>query len=130
MRVLVCGGRNYGLVHAEKKRIYNALDELHGDCWPSEEYPLGKEPPKITHVISGGATGADSVAIDWAVVNWVPCTEYKADWKKYGRKAGPIRNKQMLDEGKPDLVLAFPGGPGTENMVLQALQANIKVVRK
>jgi hypothetical protein len=53
--------------------------------------------------------------------------EYKAKWDKYGKSAGPIRNKKMLDEGKPDLVFAFPGGPGTNNMIKQAKEKNILI---
>ena len=52
--------------------------------------------------------------------NGVVVEEFKADWDKFGRAAGPIRNAQMLREGKPDLVVAFPGGRGTANMVAQA----------
>ena len=52
---------------------------------------------------------------------------YPADWDTHGRGAGPIRNKQMLEEGKPDLVIAFPGGKGTANMIGQAKEAGIPV---
>lgn len=64
----------------------------------------------------------------WAENNKVPQLCYLADWKTHGLNAGPIRNKQMLDEGKPDLVLAFPGGRGTANMVTQARKAGVRVV--
>lgn len=130
MRVLVCGGRDFGVVHGsdEWKFIVGTLDDLNGDCWPSEAYPLGKEPPKITHLIAGGAPGVDTVAADWAITNWVPFTEFKADWERHGYTAGPLRNKQMLDEGKPDLVVAFPGGKGTANMKAQARAAGVPVV--
>ena len=50
----------------------------------------------------------------------------RLDWKKYGKKAGPLRNQQMLEEGKPDLVVAFPGGNGTADMVRRAKKANIE----
>lgn len=78
-------------------------------------------------IISGGARGVDSAAIDWAVVNWCPFKEYKADWQQYGKAAGVIRNRQMLDEGKPDLVVAFPGGKGTAHMVSIAKERGIPV---
>ncbi len=51
-----------------------------------------------------------------------------AEWSKYGRRAGPIRNKQMLDVGKPHLVVAFPGGAGTANMVKQAKAAGVPII--
>jgi hypothetical protein len=53
---------------------------------------------------------------------------YRADWAKHGRAAGPIRNKQMLEEGKPDLVVAFPGGQGTANMMSQVREAGVRVM--
>ena len=58
----------------------------------------------------------------------LPCTVFQADWAGLGRKAGPIRNKLMLDEGKPDLVVAFPGGRGTAHMTRIARGAGIEVI--
>ena len=52
----------------------------------------------------------------------------EADWAKHGRKAGPIRNQRMIDEGRPDLVVAFPGGTGTADMVERARVAGIRVI--
>lgn len=52
---------------------------------------------------------------------------FEADWHTHGRAAGPIRNRRMIEEGKPDLVVAFPGGRGTANMVNQARAAGIEV---
>lgn len=81
----------------------------------------------MTELMQGGADGADYLANEWAktkagIKRWV-C---KADWKKHGRSAGPIRNARML-EWKPDLVVAFPGGRGTKNMVTQAQAAGVPV---
>jgi hypothetical protein len=116
MRVLVCGGRDY----TDNVNVYNTLDKLLN---PNNE-PL---PPGNHVVIHGGARGADLLADEWAVTNWVSIKEYKADWARWGKYAGPIRNKQMLDEGKPDLVIAFPGGKGTANMIKQAKEYGIEV---
>ena len=58
----------------------------------------------------------------------VPFDVYMADWKRLGRKAGPIRNQRMLVEGKPDLVVAFPGGKGTAGMVTLARNASVEVI--
>jgi hypothetical protein len=81
----------------------------------------------ISLIVSGGAKGADTLAGYWAVNNGVPVEEYKAEWDKYGKKAGYLRNQKMLDEGKPDLVVAFPGGPGTAMMVKIARKAGVPV---
>lgn len=80
-------------------------------------------------MIQGGALGADKFAAEWArskpELQRYVC---RAEWDKYGKKAGPMRNARML-EWKPDLVVAFAGGVGTENMVKQAEQAGVKVIR-
>ena len=57
----------------------------------------------------------------------MPVSIYPADWDKHGKAAGPIRNKQMIDEGKPDLVIAFPGGRGTAGAVRLAKFAGVTV---
>lgn len=54
--------------------------------------------------------------------------EFPADWDKYGKRAGYLRNVQMLDEGKPDLVVAFPGGKGTAMMVKLAKERGVRVI--
>jgi hypothetical protein len=50
-----------------------------------------------------------------------------AEWKKHGKRAGPLRNMRMLEEWKPDGVAAFPGGSGTADMIAQARNAGVKV---
>lgn len=94
-------------------------------------------------ILQGGASGADSIARNWAERNQTPCITYSADWKAYGRSAGPIRNAQMLDalldigredSGEVDLrVLAFTNKPiaesrGTKNMCRLAYDAGVRVV--
>ncbi len=70
--------------------------------------------PKPDVVISGMATGADSLACAWAAAQKIPVREFpvsRADWKQYGHGAGMRRNQQMFDEGKPTLILGFPTDP-------------------
>lgn len=123
-RILICGGRNY----SDRNKMFQALDEI---ClergWISDFDQYGNFLP-VVKVISGMARGADTLAVDWAIINWCSWEEYPANWNKYGKSAGYIRNKQMLDEGKPDLVVAFPGGKGTKNMVELAKKALVDVI--
>ena len=119
MRVLVCGGREYA--------DWTKLEQTLGDLY----WSLDLEEQNIFVLISGGAAGADTLARRFARQNdLVPYNfeEYKADWDKYGKAAGFIRNQQMLDEGKPDLVIAFEGGRGTADMIQRAKKAKIKVI--
>lgn len=111
-RVLVCGGRTFN----KRQLLFDILDLAHD-----------RNP--IVLLIHGAASGADRLAGEWAKERGVPTNEYRADWDRHGRAAGPIRNKQMLDEAKPDLVIAFPGSVGTANMVAQAEGAGIPVAR-
>ncbi len=124
-RMLVCGGRNY----QNQEVVFNTLDRI---ClerkWYYGDPPNDNWLPDV-HVIAGGARGADTLAIDWAILNWCSFTEYPADWKTHKKAAGIIRNKQMLEEGKPDLVVGFPGGSGTAHMLLLAQSAGIEVYR-
>jgi predicted Rossmann-fold nucleotide-binding protein len=110
-RVLVCGGRDYN----DHDALYAALDRLHAEH-------------NFTVVIAGGARGADTLAAQWAEHRGIPVEVYMADWQKLGRKAGPIRNQRMLDEGAPDLVVAFAGGTGTAGMMALARNAGVPVI--
>lgn len=115
--------------NAEMNFITKTLDKLcldRGLNSPPDDY--GNYMPTGMDIIHGGARGADRGADEWGVANWVPVHEFKADWDKYGKLAGPIRNKEMLEIGKPDLVIAFPGGKGTSNMVQQAKEAGVEVI--
>lgn len=112
MRILVCGGRDYKNISA----VRHALQTLHGKR-------------AITLIIEGGATGADRLAREWAVENGVKFQTFAANWTAHGKAAGPLRNALMLAEGKPDGVIAFPGGAGTADMVSKAEAARVKVWR-
>lgn len=103
-RVIVCGGRAY---HG-RDFIYEILDQLRNDCSWTE---------KSLKIIQGGATGADTYAKLWAILRNIPYVEYPAEWDKFGFAAGAVRNVKMLQNEKPHLVIAFPGGNGTDNMV-------------
>jgi hypothetical protein len=110
MRVLVCGGRNY----QDRQRLFTVLDGLPIDWLIAGDCP----------------TGADMMAHRWAYERGVPASMGDADWKTYGRSAGSICNQWMLDEGKPDLVVAFPGGAGTADTVRRATAAGIAVMQE
>lgn len=110
MRVLITGGRDF----ADRDLLVRTLDRLH-------------ETLKFTLLIHGDAKGADRLAGEWAVERHVQVLACPANWKKYGRGAGPMRNRQMLEK-KPDLLIAFPGGKGTADMVQVAREAGLRAI--
>lgn len=81
-------------------------------------------------LIHGAALGADSLAAEIAASWGWEVRAFPADWDKYGKAAGPIRNQQMLDEADPDVVIAFPmpDSRGTLDMMNRARYAGIPVV--
>ena len=84
----------------------------------------------IRTVIEGEARGADTLARQYAERHGLDVMAFPADWNKHGRVAGPIRNLQMLREGKPDMAVAFrgPNSRGTQNMINQARKAGVETV--
>ena len=121
--ILVCGGRDF----TDKQFVCKTLDKLCADReWRTPPDAEGNWMP-MANVIHGGARGADSLASYWATINWCHEVIYRPDWS-LGRAAGPIRNREMLEKGRPDVVVAFPGGRGTADMVRQARDADVEVV--
>lgn len=149
IRILVCGGREFGDLaeyreeqhHEPDSWVVRKKEKEYGFIWDSLEvvaknYSENFNPddnwlPSDITIISGMATGVDSVAADWAACNWCQLLRFPIsdeDWKIHGKKAGYLRNQRMLDEGKPDLVVAFPGGRGTTMMIKLAEKAGIPVL--
>lgn len=112
MRVLVCGGRGYddfATVCHTLNRFVSQIDD-------------------IEILIHGNAPGADHCAKEWADSHHIPTLAFPADWIGHGRAAGPMRNQKMIDEGKPDIIVAFPGGKGTADMTRRAQEAGLFVI--
>ena len=118
VRILICGSRNW----SNKKRIGDYLDILIDH--------EGYLPENIT-IISGACKGADHHAAMEARGRGMVVIEYPANWTKYGYSAGPKRNQQMLDEGKPDWVVAFhediESSKGTRDMVARSRFINLPI---
>ena len=112
LSILLCGGRDF-------------------QGWAAAERVLDRISPEL--IIHGAARGADSLAGRYARENKVPCREFPAIWRPQGPKgpvhmgAGHDRNQRMLDEGRPDIVLAFPGGGGTRDMVRRSRRQGFPV---
>lgn len=112
MRAIVCGGRDY----ANRAAVFTALDDLwvrHG----------------LRKVAHGDYKGADALARQWCkwVAEHVTEHPYPANWIDYGKAAGPRRNRLMLTQFKPHVVVAFPGHDGTADMIGIAKKCRVRV---
>lgn len=115
MRILICGATyflDYDHLHDTLIRIF--LEK-------NIQNPV---------IISGMAKGADTLAVDFAMQYGYECLKFPADWARYGKGAGPVRNQQMIDEGKPDLIIAFPmqSSRGTRDMINRGLMQDVEVI--
>lgn len=116
MKVLVCGGRE----NDDRNGVWFYLATLNRKS-------------HISLVIDGMGGDTDNHAAAWAAAQGIPSMRFPAHWghfksKGNPRAAGPVRNGWMLEFGRPDLVLAFPGGTGTANMVAQARARLVQVI--
>lgn len=126
MRVLVCGSREF----TDRLIIWSILDGLLAEWKDAAEIsPVMKEDEEFI-LIEGGAKGADTIAAEWAERNGITHWKFSADWEVWGKAAGPLRNRRMLEEGRPTEVFAFVNKPlaqsrGTADMVKVTKQSGI-----
>jgi len=124
-KVIVCGGRKFGTMWSpvfhrwtmnvvEREFLYSTLTELN-------------QIRHFTRLAHGFASGADTLAENWSLMNGVLSKRYPADWH-LGKRAGMLRNQQMLTEESPNLVVGFKGSNGTKNMIDIARAAGVEVL--
>jgi hypothetical protein len=113
VKVIICGDRHwdkYDSILDVVKRLKAKYDEV--------------------TVIQGECEGADLLAKKAAIACGIPVKGYPAEWKKYGKAAGPLRNQQMIDSEKPDMIIAFHANiersKGTRDMVRRARKHGIE----
>jgi len=117
LRVVVTGGRDFN--------DYSYVNKVM-DLFILSEF--GKD---MHLLIYGVATGADTLCYEWAVARNIitlPFPVTKSEWDRLGRAAGPIRNRRMIEDGKPDVCIAFPGNTGTANMIKQCKELGVPVI--
>jgi YspA, cpYpsA-related SLOG family len=112
LRVLVCGGRDWHDVEL----VEGALNRIYAARGPFDR------------LIHGGARGVDRIAGKWARQNGVLEWDFLPEWHRAGTPDGSVRNQRMIAEAAPDLVVAFPGGLGTADMVERARAAGVEVI--
>jgi hypothetical protein len=125
-RILVCGGRDYGLrINPETGKKEKHQPEVDHIWHTLDTIRSAIHRPLV--VIEGEQRGVDLLAREWAEEKGLEVRGFPADWDKYQKRAGFIRNSQMLKEGNPHAVIAFPGGIGTRMMVQLARRAGVPV---
>lgn len=117
--VLVCGGRDFNDNELVRRTLAHLLN--YDDV----------------EIIQGGARGADRLGKMFAEDHSLRGKTFEADWDQYGRRAGPIRNHEMLnylltrrEQGDKVCVIAFPGGKGTDFMSEIADKAGIPILKR
>lgn len=111
-RVLVSGSREWKDDQTVKQLLVAAMDHFESD-------------PKDIVLVHGAARGLDSIAASVGKELGFSIEDHPADWKKYGRSAGHIRNQEMVDLGA-DIFLAFPLGEsrGTRSCMERAKKSS------
>jgi hypothetical protein len=121
-KALVCGGRDYRNVERLTRVLDAAVERLGVDA-------IVQGGQKSVDYETGDEYGADWLAKQWAIGRQLQCETFYANWAEHGDAAGPIRNRKMRDEAKPDLGIAFQGGKGTRGMVRLLEEVGIPVHR-
>ena len=119
-RIIVCGGRHFNDYDRMKSIIDRVIAEIGSGITAIE-------------IVSGHCAGADQLGEKYAEERGYPCKVFPANWKKYGRAAGPIRNSEMIkyaSEAEVPIVIAFRSSKtrGTDDTVKKATQTGFKVV--
>lgn len=114
MRALVFGDRKW----FHQGVLFEVLDDIHAAT-------------PITVVIEGEAQGADKMGKWWARSRGIEVDAYPADWNRFGKAAGPIRNQDMLKNGRPHMGIGFhddiQSSKGTKDMLKRLLKAGVPV---
>lgn len=119
MKIIVAGPRDFknkNTVYSGISLVLQRLKDTYGKLNNLE-------------IVQGGANGVDALALQYAQENHIPYKTFNADWNKYNRAAGPIRNEQMAKYG--EVLIAFKNQEhptrGTENMIQTASKYNLKI---
>jgi hypothetical protein len=81
----------------------------------------------ITEMVSGGAPGVDTLGEHWAHELGIPVSRFLADWTRYGRRAGPIRNMEMADFAEALIAVWDGKSKGTGAMIGEARRRRLQV---
>jgi hypothetical protein len=106
VKLIIAGGRKY-VPRATDEAVITAVVQAH----------------HVDEIVSGGSGGADAMGENYGKAMGIRVSVYPAKWGTHGKKAGPIRNREMARYA--DVCLLFPGGAGTADMKRAALAMNL-----
>lgn len=112
VRIVVCGTRAYD----DETHVFKALDQLTRK-WNKEDIAI----------VTGGAEGPDKIAEQWSFKRMVTRVIFHADWQKYGKQAGMIRNSEMAKYGTHCVAFWDGESVGTRDMIRKAKKQGLKV---
>jgi hypothetical protein len=84
-------------MYADRERIFQVLSDLH-------------RARGIEVILHGAASGVDLLSVVWADKNGLRAVPFPADWARDGKLASQKRHRKIISQGRPHLLLAFPGG--------------------
>lgn len=108
MKLAIVGSRNF----TDYKELSRIIGKVKGD---------------ITLIISGGARGADTLAERYAKEKAIPYLIFPADWNEYGKKAGILRNQDIVDNAEAMVAFLAPESRGTRDSIKRAQAKGIPV---
>lgn len=111
MRLLICAGRHFADQHLCRQAL-DAFQRLH----------------EVRVVIHGGNQCLGAPIEDWAREIGAHLIRYPPNWQRHGKQAERLRNRFMLTDSRPDIVLALPGGADTEELLSQARSQGIRTL--
>ena len=106
LNIVICGSRNFHN-YAELEKVLDGI--LAG--------------VNVKHIITGDARGTDEIAHYYGKIKGYNTLKFRANWTKFGRKAGPIRNRQMAEVAHATIAFWDGASPGTKNMLAEARRA-------
>jgi hypothetical protein len=115
-RIIIAGGRDFDDWELLRTKV---------------SYYLLTLEPKDVEIVSGCCEGADQLGEEYSILYGYPLKEFEEDWKKYGKAAGPIRNKQMAEYATHLIAFWDWKSDGTRDMIKQAKEHGllVRVVR-
>lgn len=122
MRLIIAGSRKLSASPSEISQYINTF------LYEVKKESMFEKDISITEVISGTASGIDTDGERWARVNNIPVSRFPADWNKYGKQAGYLRNVQMAEHADALLAIWDGKSKGTSHMIKIAKKKGLKIV--